>query len=71
MMTVRLRAARYGGQPSRVEWLANRTSLAVQANEGWRGRRDSCPLAESIGLGGVPEDGEPGNRPSTARDVRS
>jgi hypothetical protein len=45
--------------------------LLVRGNEtgDWRGRRDSCPLVESAGLGGVAEDGEPVNRPSKARDV--
>jgi len=33
------------------------------------GRRDSCPLVESEGLDGVPEDGDAVNRPSEARDV--
>jgi hypothetical protein len=42
--TVRLRASRrFGGQPSREEWLASRSSLAQQQSEGWSGKRDSNP----------------------------
>ena len=41
---VHLRASRYGGQPSPLQgWLANRSSHACQASEGWCGRGDSCP----------------------------
>src|SRR5947209_13211227 len=34
-LAVHLRALRYGGQPPRVDWLANRSSLAYQASGGW------------------------------------